>query len=529
MQKILFIMGIGDGNLISGYIDAHPEHEAVYAYEPDENKYLAFEKSETGKKLIENVRFHPLHPGLDYDIRDFINEGIDYHSLGYLVLPGYDPKSKEALEFYDDIKFAIDICSAHECTNRLFCVRSADNELSNLPIMIEQRNVLQLTEKLQSMNLEGYPGIVVSSGPSLDKNIKDLKAAHGKAFIVAVDGAIKSCLREGIRIDVAVCIDPGKEEILFSEPGTENIPFIFSKDAPSKLAKRLKNSIFFSSYMRDDIPSSMAQKCGLPGYIELESGGSVAHSACSFLKKCGFRNIILVGQDLAYTGGIGHAKDAYDDDRYNAEFAARNGVVQVEGIDGQMVLTAENMAFYIRWFERFIQHNPDIHIVDATEGGALIRGTEIATLKAAIDHYCNKEADFEAVVAGIEPYYSGENRDTAIEYLAGIEKMAKEVRVRSQEADRLYEDLKMIIKGRKKGNVKAILDKTRVLVTEIESSEILYLIMNYVADDEYDVKNEMVSTECGDALREIGMAQKLVKSYCRGAQRIIEKASEIGL
>lgn len=45
-------------------------------------------------------------------------------------------------------------------------------------------------------------GIVVAAGPSLNKNINELKKAKGKSLIIAVDTALKPLLRAGIVPDM---------------------------------------------------------------------------------------------------------------------------------------------------------------------------------------------------------------------------------------------------------------------------------------------------------------------------------------
>ena len=49
--------------------------------------------------------------------------------------------------------------------------------------------------------------IVIAAGPSLNKNIKELKRAKGKAFLIAVDTAVKRLLKEGIVPDMYATLD----------------------------------------------------------------------------------------------------------------------------------------------------------------------------------------------------------------------------------------------------------------------------------------------------------------------------------
>ena len=55
------------------------------------------------------------------------------------------------------------------------------------------------------------PAFVVASGPSLNKNIEELKRAKGKSLIVAVDSAIPTLLRNDIVPDLFVTLDSKKD------------------------------------------------------------------------------------------------------------------------------------------------------------------------------------------------------------------------------------------------------------------------------------------------------------------------------
>ncbi len=62
---------------------------------------------------------------------------------------------------------------------------------------------------------DDVPVIVVSAGPSLNKNIEDLKKAVGKACIIATDTAMKPLLNAGIVPDLFVIVDGLKPAVLF--------------------------------------------------------------------------------------------------------------------------------------------------------------------------------------------------------------------------------------------------------------------------------------------------------------------------
>lgn len=102
----------------------------------------------------------------------------------------------------------------------------------------------------------------------------------------------------------------------------------------------------------------------------------------------GIQNDYFMGLDLAYPGGIEHTKEAYHEltliDKSKKEY------IEIEDIWGNKVLTEENMNLYRKWFESYIKIMPQIRFIDATEGGALIHGTEIKNMDEVIGEFHNK-------------------------------------------------------------------------------------------------------------------------------------------
>jgi hypothetical protein len=82
---------------------------------------------------------------------------------------------------------------------RLFAAKATRNlaEITRRPSIASLRGALQ-----------GLPAVVVSAGPSLDKNIGVLKALAGKVVIVAINQTVAGLRKAGIRADLVVAVDP---------------------------------------------------------------------------------------------------------------------------------------------------------------------------------------------------------------------------------------------------------------------------------------------------------------------------------
>lgn len=72
--------------------------------------------------------------------------------------------------------------------------------------------------------MENAVAVLVAAGPSLDDNIEYLKDIKGKAFILAVDSAIRMCEEHHIKPDGFATIDPQKQEVLFENQTADETP-----------------------------------------------------------------------------------------------------------------------------------------------------------------------------------------------------------------------------------------------------------------------------------------------------------------
>ena len=67
-------------------------------------------------------------------------------------------------------------------------------------------------------------------------------------------------------------------------------------------------------------------------------------------------------------------------------------------------------------------------MINATEGGAKIEGTEVMTLKDAIEENCRKDVDIEKCLEQIPPMLNEEAQIWAKKYLAAIPDQFKKLK-----------------------------------------------------------------------------------------------------
>ncbi len=280
------------------------------------------------------------------------------------------------------------------------------NTILNYKYIPNSNYLLEIRGKIPT----NIPAIIVAAGPSLDLNIEELKRAKGKAVIFATDTALRYLHKHGIKADFAVTIDPQKPPSYFDHTDFEQIPLFCGSEANrDAICKHNGRKIWFACH---DFYNNFYQRNGKKISI-YNPGGSVATAAFSICRTLGFETIILIGQDLAYKGEITHAEG--DICRVQNE---EDGICYVEGIDGNPVKSRHDWYIYLKWFENSILETKGMgKVIDATEGGAMIHGSTVMTLKEAIDLHCKEAIDVANIIEAIPVTFQASGLQQAYQYL----------------------------------------------------------------------------------------------------------------
>ena len=287
-----------------------------------------------------------------------------------------------------------------------------ENSVNNLFLVTDSPGLAQVRNIV-----EGGPAIIVSAGPSLDKDIEELKKIKGKIPIFCVGTAYKALLKGGIEPDYVVAIDA--DPILtdqFKDIDKPEQTVLFAADfiIPEVIEMYKPKTIIFDSCKNPFavfLPDSQKEK----GIVY--AGGSVAHAATDIAVQLGFDEIILVGQDLCHEGARTHAANSvFENDRVEAENEAefdKKDLVWLKGNYQEKVVSTRLFYVFVTGFERYIKIKPEIKFINATSGGAFIQGTEVKRLKQAVEKYRNKlstgelKAKIFQACENFEPDYPG--------------------------------------------------------------------------------------------------------------------------
>jgi len=246
---------------------------------------------------------------------------------------------------------------------------------------------------------DGVPAIVISAGPSLGKNVRDLVHAKGRAVIIAVDTALRVLLQHGVRPDLVVSTDFTSHNMRYFEGlDTSTLRLVVDAEVYPPILDAFKGRRFFAEITNKAASRWFARALGSHG--GLEKGLSVAHTAFSLAIEMGCRPVALIGQDLAYTGDVSHAKGAAIA-RVENRGPGNANVIPVPDIFGRPVNSHASMVVFLRHFEELIHTRADRlpdGCIDATEGGARIGGTRLMTRKDLIVRTCTRRVDVDGIL-----------------------------------------------------------------------------------------------------------------------------------
>src|SRR6267142_1955019 len=237
------------------------------------------------------------------------------------------------------------------------------------------------------------PLVIVSAGPSLDRNIGELIRFADRCFILSVDTALRPLLAAGITPHAVVLADPtelNSRHIAGAMP--ESCYLIAEQAAHPAALKAAKQRFLFGLGL---FPDSLFTKFGF-GKTRLEAWGSVSTTALDLACRMGANPIIFAGQDFAYTGNRNYASNTIF---HGIEFAielARK--VTITDIRGNETYTTENLIAYRDYFVRRLKQASGVRFINATEGGILGDVVEILSLHDALKQSTGQKIDVSGML-----------------------------------------------------------------------------------------------------------------------------------
>ncbi|EFD4838477.1 motility associated factor glycosyltransferase family protein, partial [Campylobacter jejuni] len=256
--------------------------------------------------------------------------------------------------------------------------------LQNIPSMLEsipfQRILSQRKNKFEN-------AIVVSAGPSLTKQLPLLKAYQDKAVIFCADGALSMLEKEGIVPDYVTNLDFTDLAMKFFQNKENKTSLnVLSCATHLSLVHFLDNK---SVVLRDD---PLYQRFNLNDFGYIDTGTHVSHFSYTLALALGFKNIIMIGQDLAFDEeGNSHSKGFDFGEKFSGEENIDKLKVTAYAGKGEVLTHITWNDYRIKLEYLFACNDQKAKFYNATEGGARINFTEELSFKECCEKLLTKE------------------------------------------------------------------------------------------------------------------------------------------
>ncbi|EOI5254907.1 motility associated factor glycosyltransferase family protein [Campylobacter jejuni] len=259
--------------------------------------------------------------------------------------------------------------------------------LQNIPSMLEsipfQRILSQRKNKFEN-------AIVVSAGPSLAKQLPLLKAYQDKAVIFCADGALSMLEKEGIVPDYVTNLDFTDLAMKFFQNKENLKQSIITLECAThpNVARSLKaeNCMII---LRN---KALYQRFNLNDFGYIDTGTHVSHFSYTLALALGFKNIILIGQDLAFDEkGNSHSKGFSYGEQFSGEKTVPTLKTQAYAGKGEVLTHITWNDYRIKLEYLFACNSKEAKFYNATEGGARIHFTEELSFKECCEKLLTKE------------------------------------------------------------------------------------------------------------------------------------------
>ncbi len=379
LYPVLYFYGFGNGILFKALLQ-NKNHQHIVVFEKDiEIIWIMFHILDFSHEL-QSARLMVLQTS-SLDIEFFSNFCSSKPFFQFSRIYFLELMSHYYERFHEDIlglnkklaeNFKNSIVSyGNDSTDTL---QGIEQFVYNLPQMITHPSYKELLSKRKGIS---DTAIIVSTGPSLTKQLPLLKKYASKATIFCADSSYPILAKHGIKPDYVLSLEriPLTSEFFNNDFGEfdKDIVFVCAGVVHPKTIEYLKNKTFI-----------ITQKIlAFPYYINLKNfcyaavGFSVAHMAYEFATHLSHKNIIFIGQDLAYAkDGFSHTKDYSNLDKHEGHFQRDKGKFQCLAYGGDGKAESSEVWTMFRFFlQDTISRNIISTTYNCTEGGARIEGT----------------------------------------------------------------------------------------------------------------------------------------------------------
>ncbi|EOG7973125.1 motility associated factor glycosyltransferase family protein [Campylobacter jejuni] len=381
LYPVLYFYGFGNGILFKALLQ-NKNHQHIVVFEKDiEIIWVIFHILDFSNEL-QSARLMILNTNKpeiqDYNELCSSKPFFQFSRIYFLELMShyYERFHEDVLELNKKLVQDFKDSILSHGNDPLDALQGIEQFVYNLPQMITHPSYKELLSKRKGIS---DTAIIVSTGPSLTKQLPLLKKYASKATIFCADSSYPILAKHNIKPDYVLSLEriPLTSEFFNNDFGEfdKDIVFVLKSyvhpHTTKYLQKNNRNFMLVSTY------ASFINYLKLDDFGYFNMGFSVAHMACYLSLHLNHKNIIFIGQDLAYAeNGNSHPDDYQNSANYESQMYEH---ILTEAYGGkEKIKTHHVWLMFKRNLEQDVQKIQkylDTKVYNCTEGGARIEGT----------------------------------------------------------------------------------------------------------------------------------------------------------
>lgn len=401
------VYGFGLGYHVDFLLEKLPENSSVLIVEPQISIFKLVLALRDLRHLLDNPNVFWAVGEKEHEVPAHFGQIFRVVALEGVTIIAHHPSVRLCGEYFNLID---ELC-------RKWIIAVGGNFLTNVSAVRTYltntlTNILAIVDNPPIKRLFGcfrhVPGIVISAGPSLDKNIGTLRVLEKHAVLICVDTALGPLHRSGVRPHLVLAGDPGEANFRHLQGlGETGAALVAEPMTHPRIVSEFVGDKFIMSF-DEVLMKKLAELVGDFGIIK--AWGSISTGAFDLVRRLGCDPIVFVGQDLAFSGGRYYAHGTCQEERWLRELdhsrtlddvhqwrMSKENDLDATDIFGRPVRTSKALEAYRHYFEREIA-STQARVFNATEGGVGFTGVENLPLEEVLWRFARRERPIRSII-----------------------------------------------------------------------------------------------------------------------------------
>ena len=401
------VYGFGLGYHVDLLLEKLPENSSVLVVEPQISIFKLALVLRDLRHLLENPNIFWAVGEKEHEVQSYFGRVFRVVSLEGVTIIAHHPSVRLCGEYFnliDELCRKWIIAVGGNFLTNISAVRTyLTNALTNILEIVDNPPIKRLFGRFRNV-----PGILISAGPSLDKNIGLLRVLEKHAVLICVDTALGPLHRSGVRPHLVLAGDPGEANFRHLQSlGQTGAALVAEPMTHPRIVAEFEGDKFIMSF-NEVLMKKFAKLIGDFGVIK--AWGSISTGAFDLARRLGCDPIVFVGQDLSFSDGRYYAHGTYQEQRWLRDIAhprtlddvhqwrmSKENDLDAIDIFGRPVRTSKALEAYRHYFDREISMTR-ARVYNATEGGVGFAGVENLPLEEVLWRFARRERPIRSTI-----------------------------------------------------------------------------------------------------------------------------------